>query len=276
MIEKGKNFRVWLTGILVFAAGMAAGALWDLPLNHALYAPVFYPALFMECFGYYPLYLPALLWLWLTGPEKPGLRVAARIGCLIGAGVLFAVSVSNLQKRQVTGAIWHAAAVWLILVVLGVWLARVLRGKGPQLCRRLHTAMGWAVIYMILNNVIIQLLKRVWDRTRFDDMLAAGDFGAFTSWFEPFGNGGSSFPSGHTAAACGIFALVFVCDALPSWNRHRKLVWAVCWAYVAGMAVSRLIMGRHFLSDTVAAAFFMSLLLWTMRKSKVYQKSIAQ
>ena len=81
--------------------------------------------------------------------------------------------------------------VWLILALLGVWLARVLRDKEPQICRRLHTAMGWAVIYMILNNVIIQLLKRVWDRTRFDDMLAAGDFGAFTSWFEPFGNGGS-------------------------------------------------------------------------------------
>ena len=46
-------------GVVLFAAGMAAGALWDLPLGHALYAPASLPAILMEAFGYYPLYLPA-------------------------------------------------------------------------------------------------------------------------------------------------------------------------------------------------------------------------
>lgn len=274
-MKKERAFpRAWLWGVVLFAAGMAAGALWDLPLNRAVYAPTFYPAVWMECFGYYPLYLPAVLWLWLTDARRPALCAAARLLGTVGAGVLFWVSLGNLTRRGVTGAVWHAAAVWAVLVALGALLARVLARGGPQLRRRLHTAMGWAVVYMVLDNVFINVLKWVWNRTRFDDMLAAGDFGAFTSWLEPFGNGGSSFPSGHTAAACGIFALVLLCDVLPAWHRRRALVWAVCWAYVAGMAASRLMMGRHFLSDTVAAAFVMSLLLCALRASGPYKRSL--
>lgn len=274
-MRQEKRFpRAWLWGIILFVLGMAAGALWDLPLNHAVYAPQFYPAIWMECFGYYPLYLPAILWLWLSGPKRPWLRTGARLLGAVGAAALFWASLSNLQKRSVPGAVWHTAAVWAILVLLGVLLARVLVRGGDGLRRRLHTAMGWSVVYMILDNVLINLLKLVWNRTRFDDMMAAGDFSAFTTWLEPFGNGGSSFPSGHTAAACGIFVLVLLCDVLPGWNRRRGLVWAACWAYVAGMAASRLIMGRHFLSDTVAAAFVMSLLLCALRASKPYQKSL--
>ena len=44
------------------------------------------------------------------------------------------------------------------------------------------------------------------------------------------------------------------------WNRRRTLVWALCWAYVAFMALCRLVIGRHYLSDTLAAAFVMLLL----------------
>ncbi|WP_367924424.1 phosphatase PAP2 family protein [uncultured Ruthenibacterium sp.] len=262
----------WVWGLVLFALGMAGGAAWDLALNHAIYAPNFYPAIWMECFGYYPLYLPALVWLWLSGTGA--VRVMARLASLVGAAALFAVSVNNLQKRGIDNGVLHAAAVWIVLLALALWLARTLARSGPELSGRLRTAMGWAVVYMVLDNVCINVLKLVWNRARFDEMLATGNFDAFTSWFEPFGNGGSSFPSGHTAAACGIFALVLLCDVLPAWNRRRTAVWAVCWCYVAGMAVSRLMMGRHFLSDTLAAAFVMSLLLFGLRTSKAYQDSL--
>ena len=79
-MRQEKHFpRAWLWGIILFVLGMAAGALWDLTLNHAVYAPQFYPAIWMECFGYYPLYLPAILWLWLSGPKRPWLRTGARL-----------------------------------------------------------------------------------------------------------------------------------------------------------------------------------------------------
>ena len=98
-----------------------------------------------------------------------------------------------------------------------------------------------------------------------------GAFAQFTSWMQPFGNGGSSFPSGHTAAACSVFILTLACDVCLKWNRRRTLVWALCWAYVAFMALCRLVIGRHYLSDTLAAAFVMLLLYLGMRKTKWYR-----
>ena len=106
-------------------------------------------------------------------------------------------------------------------------------------------------------------------------MLAAGDFSRFTSWLQPFGQGGSSFPSGHTASACGIFMLLIVCDVSARFARRRGLVWAVCWAYVAGMALSRMAMGRHFLSDTVMAAGVMAALFLALTHTGAYRKSLA-
>ena len=42
-------------------------------------------------------------------------------------------------------------------------------------------------------------------------------------------------------------------------------------AYVAFMALCRLVIGRHYLSDTLAAAFVMLLLYLGMRKTKWYR-----
>ncbi len=120
----------WVWGLVLFALGMAGGAAWDLALNHAIYAPNFYPAIWMECFGYYPLYLPALVWLWLSGTGA--VRVMARLASLVGAAALFAVSVNNLQKRGIDNGVLHAAAVWIVLLALALWLAPALARSGPE------------------------------------------------------------------------------------------------------------------------------------------------
>ena len=132
-------------------------------------------------------------------------------------------------------------------------------------------------VHLLAGLAATNIIKAVWQRTRFDDMLTAagggfeGAFAQFTSWMQPFGNGGSSFPSGHTAAACSVFILTLACDVCLKWNRRRTLVWALCWAYVAFMALCRLVIGRHYLSDTLAAAFVMLLLYLGMRKTKWYR-----
>lgn len=59
MVRRAFTRPAFWAGLALFAAGMAAGAVWDLPLDHALYSPASLPAILMEAFGYYPLYLPA-------------------------------------------------------------------------------------------------------------------------------------------------------------------------------------------------------------------------
>lgn len=263
-------------GLVLFAAGMTAGAVWDLQINQAVYTAPQPLTIFMESFGFYPLYLPALLWV-LTAALRSR-RTAVRAACLAvcagGAAGLWAYSAHELAKRDVP-VLAPCLAVWAVCALLAALYARMIRTGSPALGARLSFAMGAGFAYLAAQTVVINVLKAVWARTRFDDMLAAGDFSAFTPWFRPLGNGGSSFPSGHTAAACGIFALIFVCDALPAWGRRRKLVWTGCWAYVALMAVCRVMIGRHYMTDTLAAAFVMTLLLCAVRASAPYRRRLA-
>ncbi|MEG2036583.1 MAG: phosphatase PAP2 family protein [Ruthenibacterium sp.] len=273
--EQKTKSRRWIAfGIVLFCAGMAAAARWDLQINLALYDPKNPIAVAFECFGYYVQYVPVLLW-WLCLAADAGQELWVR--CVMGvltAGGAVALGANTYSGLTARGAampgLW-CAAVWALLLLGGALLlqARVQRA-------RLEFAFGWAFVLMLANNVIINVLKLIWNRTRFDDMLAAGSFADFTAWMHPFGNGGTSFPSGHTAAACGIFVLVLLCDVLPAWNRHRTAVWGVCWAYIGSMAFNRIVIGRHFLSDTLMAAFTIALLFLLMTHTKLYRRTLAR
>lgn len=133
----------------------------------------------------------------------------------------------------------------------------------------------WGTVYFAAELIAINLLKLVWARTRFDDMLAAGDFSRFTSWLQPLGRAAPAFRPATRPPACGIFMLLIVCDVSARFARRRGLVWVVCWAYVAGMALSRMVMGRHFLSDTVMAAGVMAVLFLALTHTGAYRKSLA-
>lgn len=266
----------WL-GLILFAAGMAAGALWDLPLNHALYSPASLPAVLMETFGYYPLYLPAAGLALCAAADRrlaPALRVLCTVLAFAGCVGLGVYSYTGLCARGAPAPAWFTGGVWLFLAVCAALALRYAAASAARL-GRLRFACFWGTVYFALELVVINLLKQIWARTRFDDMLAAGDFSRFTSWLHPFGNGGTSFPSGHTASACGIFVLLIVCDVSVRFARKRSLVRAACWAYVAGMALSRMIMGRHFLSDTVMAAGVMALVFHILTHTAPYKKSLS-
>ena len=273
------NRRFLTLGIVLLILGLAAGALWDLPIDQAVHSPANRAAILMECFGFYPLYLPLLL-LCASLSGDAARPAPLRWGCGLGAagiiGGLLWYSLSHLEKRGVEHSLLWTLGIWCVLLALYGILRSMERTHTDAWRRRERFVLFWGSIYMVMNLALVNLLKWVWDRARFDDMLAAGDFSAFTSWLEPFGNGGSSFPSGHTAAACGVFVLVLLCDVWPAWHRRRTVIWAACWAYVAGMAVSRLVMGRHFLSDTVAAAALMSALFLAMTRCRAYRRSLQQ
>ena len=277
MVRRAFTRPAFWAGLALFAAGMAAGAVWDLPLDHALHSPASLPAILMEAFGYYPLYLPAAgLALCAAADQRiaPPWRVLCGAAALAGCAALAAHSFSVLRRRGAPVPMLFTCAVWLVLAVGGALALRYACVSAARL-GRLRFACFWGTVYFILELAVIGLLKLVWARTRFDDMLAAGDFSRFTSWLRPFGQGGTSFPSGHTASACGIFALLIVCDVSVRFARRRGLIWAVCWAYVAGMALSRMVMGRHFLSDTVMAAGVMALLFVALTHMGAYRRSLA-
>lgn len=71
-----------------------------------------------------------------------------------------------------------------------------------ELMQKLRAAAWIGVVVMTAQLLCIEGLKYLWGRVRFRDLLAAGNYDAFTSWLHPNGiNGNKSFPSGHTAGA---------------------------------------------------------------------------
>ena len=67
-----------------------------------------------------------------------------------------------------------------------------------------------------------------------------------------------SFPSGHTASAAMIFTIaslpVFLGFEGKKYLKYRIALWSVAAAFTLIVAVSRLIMGAHYLSDVSAGA----------------------
>lgn len=281
MLEKKKSSKLWLViALLVFADGFFFATLYDLPITQALYAPQNGFAIFMEAVGWYPMFLPALFAFALLAARK-NMPVWLRIaGGALYAGAFSVVFYNTFEYFCDRGALAPVLNTGTILFILAavvfagllLWAAFAL----PQKLRpRLEFFSAWGTVFLVADEALINLLKYIWQRTRFDDMMAAGSFADFTPWYTPFGNGGSSFPSGHTAKAVAILLLIVLCDVLAAKKWQRNLAYAVSWLYIAAMAYSRLVMGRHFLSDTLAGAGLIALLLFIMRRIPFYKKQLA-
>ncbi len=282
MLKEKTNRAFLAVGAAVLVFGLLAAYQFDLAIDLALYTPTFLPAVLMESFGWLPQYLPAVLLLALFALDS-GLSRALRIGCgvlaFLGSAGLVYVGKYHLTKRsmpQAAALIW--SAVFTAVCVLLCW--RMFSACTGAQRQKLRFVLFWGTAYLFAGLLVINILKALWQRTRFDDMLnAAGGvpenaFALFTSWTQLFGNGGSSFPSGHTAAACSVFTFAVACDLFPGWAKRRTLVWCLCWAYVAFMALCRLIIGRHFLSDTLMASAVMLLLYLALTKTSKYRDTV--
>ncbi len=266
--------------LVLCTAGLACAAQWDLAIDHFLYHPQTVWAICMEAFGWWVPFGPVLLFFLLHAAQaKAHARkhwpfwIALSAFLLIG---LFVGSVHYLHKRTVVQGLfslqtwlWFLPAVFLFIFTTH-WLFR----QTPFTWKKLLFFSQFGLVFLPSTLALIQILKLIWQRPRYEIMLAEGRLRDFTAWYQPFGPGGSSFPSGHTANACGIFLLLILCDLFPSWQQKKRWFFVFCWLYICLMALSRMIMGRHFLSDTVAATTLVSILFLLLHQSSLYEKKL--
>lgn len=280
MTKKGRFLLWFIPAALVFVAGFVLAAFFDLELNQYLYDPANLFAIVMEAIGWYPAFLPALLLaaLWMSQPGHQPLwrRLVCGVVLAVGLFAVYSMTAGYLQNRGLPDSVL-ASGLWLMagllfaaaLVIFAVRLRGAVREK-------LTFFALFGSIFMLANQVVVYPVKILWARMRFDTMMleAEGVLEQFTSWYRPMGHGGSSFPSGHTANAAGILVLLVLCDLFPRWNRHRKLVTCLCWGYIVLMAAARIVIGRHYLSDTLAAAALMALLFYLLHNNRWYRAGL--
>lgn len=179
-----------------------------------------------------------------------------------GAAVLLAVALGLIillrRAPLVVDTGWMAAIIAarhpllesfaLVLdFVGGYWFGRVLVPLAIAMALLL-ARHRWGAVYfattIVVNVLVVQLLKNLFDRARPDDILIV------------IGTG--SFPSGHTALAAALavaLGIVF----------RKRWVWMIGALYVVLMALTRTYLGAHWISDTVAGALVgagMAVIIW--------------
>lgn len=286
ILGKVMRFLLWFAPLAgLFAIGFLLAGKYDVAINEFMYKPENLYGILMEAFGWYPAFLPTLFGLaLLAGTRLPlrkqwqrlaarGLAVAAM---LLGYGLAFRQSGIYLTRRGLLDGSWNWLQILLLTLAIELVFITLIVGIRVRPATRLRMLFftGFATVYMVLNQGVVNLFKLIWQRTRFDDMLAAGPSGLqhFTPFTQPGGFGGSSFPSGHVANAAGIFVLIILCDLYAGWRENRGVVRGGCWVYIVAMAVARILIGRHFLSDTLAAAGIVALLFYVLHHNPFYNR----
>ncbi len=138
--------------------------------------------------------------------------------------------------------------------------------------RPLFTAAVIGAGVMTAQLLTVDIMKNLWGRVRFRDLLSLGSCDGFTAWFVINGkNGNKSFPSGHTAGA-GMSYLLMLLPFIDKKREKYRAVYFWCpFIYTSAVALTRLVMGAHYLSDvTVGGVIAFSCVLVGI---KVYEKT---
>lgn len=245
-------------------AALAVGSVWDLAISRALYNKSSAFGMFFACFAEYPMALgSALAGALLLGGHDRARRAAGAAQCAGGVLLLiFGVLVGVFLPAR-----YGVLPMWA-MILISVLACGLMAARGFVLARRIGAARARQAalaifLFMLLEYLTVTVLKEFWSRPRFR-LVAADGRAAFVPWWQPqSGYRGlltptgisseefRSFPSGHTSNAALLLGLALLpkIDARLA-GRQRLLFWCGA-AYAATVAVSRIIMGAHYLTDTV-------------------------
>ena len=234
---------------------MALGAVFDLPISQALYAPEGIFARFFAVFGQFPSYaLAALSSFALAAARRAGGQafVASDVAW-IALGLFAAVLAPGLALSELDLSLHWAAPLGLALA-LPLWR---IAGRWARLdATALFKVALIIALTMLLQEAVVQLIKQLWGRPRYRTILAEN--AAFLPWFRPagraLGDAFKSFPSAHSSDAAVAVCATLLAPFIPALRGRQRAVLTICSLWTLCVMLSRIAAGAHFLSDTAAGA----------------------
>ncbi len=141
-----------------------------------------------------------------------------------------------------------------VIFGIGIGLTALYLGKfihiSEEMKKPLLILSFAGVIVMFVQLGSIEIIKMLWGRVRFRDLLKMPNYDGFTQWYHPNGyNGNRSFPSGHTAGAAMSYLMMLLPFAYEKWEKKKIICFALPLVYTSIVAYTRLVMGAHYLSD---------------------------
>ena len=265
---------------LCFAALLAVASVYDLQISRALSDGDSFFAQFFAVFGEYPAYLvlPAAgVVIFYNHDLFDDMRARVAI-CVLGAALSFGgwifFGVQGTKLTDIPHLEGFACMFGIMLGMLGLWLGSLIEREKMH---RLFKFAVFAIAFAAASVVVMQVMKNVWCRMRYRDMLKVGSEDGFTPWYKiMFGRedmieGGdyTSFPSGHTSSAAHIFLFAALCDIIPGWDKKgvRIGVNIGCTAFTVVVAISRIVANAHFLSDVLVGGYLTYLIFVALRRA---------
>ena len=129
------------------------------------------------------------------------------------------------------------------------------------------------LIYIAIIFALNQVVKYVWGRPRFVDLITNLTLQDYREVWQPyFFSGYKSFYSGHTVAICSILPLISIVENSNYNNKIKVALKAGILSLVLITMLSRLIAGDHFLTDVSFAFLICSVICaFIFKKTKIKQ-----
>lgn len=255
--------RVLLAAAAVLLVMLTVGSFADYPISLALYHPNNPLARLLAGFGEYPaaLGLSAAGAMLLSARNREKRLTGALqsiAGCLsiLLGGVMAAV----LPTGYLDIPVWLAVLIGVGCTGLTVW-EMLLLCRGADRGIVLRTA-GTFLLVIFADILVVNLIKIPWGRARM--RLVASDSRAyFMPWWQPgtelrdalvaagvAAEEFKSFPSGHSANSSCLMLLSLLPILRPQWRCRQSALFCAGFGWALVVAVSRIVMGAHYLSDT--------------------------
>lgn len=276
----------------IFILFAVISALFDLQINKALYSPNNFFGQYFANFGELPTYLAApvagtILFYQNYGKTK-SLKIMFKsiFAAIVFAG--FMVAIIWLWGRFANESIQYSYLYQIAfsLILTSITLFSCYYVPEEKMKKLLWFAI-FLVIVMAISNILVQVMKILWERQRFrtmtpgNELAPAGvqvicpDYAGFTPWYrlnlisppeirteiykEIFLHADEdafkSFPSGHTVAASASFGLIIVPEIFEKLKKVRWIFWVIPIVYTTLVGISRIVIAAHYLSDILFGGF---------------------
>ena len=257
--------RVLLSAGAFLLVMMVIGSVWDYPISRALYNQSNVLGLFFAAFGEYPAALGfAAAGAMLISARNREKRLRGVLQALAGCVLLLfcAAMAAVLPTGYLDISMGLSAVISIACTALAVW--GILR-----LCRDADrgTVLRVAAVFLLVvfaDILVVNLIKIPWGRPRMR-LVAVDERACFLPWWQPgtdlrdtlvaagvAAEEFKSFPSGHTANASALMLLCLLPRLSSKLEGKQTALFLTGFVWAALVALSRIIMGAHYLTDTMA------------------------
>lgn len=285
----------WIeTGIAlgIFIAIAIVSAFLDLQINKALYAPNNFFGQYFAKLGELPTYLAApvagtILFYQNFGKTKSSKMLWKILSAIIVFAGFF-VAIMWLWGRFANEEIQYSYLYKIAFtsILTGLTLFSCMFVPQEKIKKLLWFAI-FLILLMAISNIIVQIMKILWERQRFRTMTPGNDsaplavaaicpeYAGFTPWYRlnlinppeirtatykaiflaADDDAFKSFPSGHTVAASALFGLIILPDIFEKLKKIRWIFWVVPFTYITLVGISRIVIAAHYLSDVLFGGY---------------------